>query len=550
MRKLFLAVALVSLLLGAASCAKETGESLVTKEGVSFKAALGKQTRATETTLATLITDNAQLDVYAYRVGDTDLEFGDPFELTYDATKAEWTYSPVRYQPGMPLRYYSLYPSQGAPATTTGLTASDYALTYTIKGTQEDLIAAYVPATDLEVITLTYNHLLSQVNFAVQGLEDVKIVVSDMEVDKVMDTNTYTFSSATWSGTPSQSAGFVAYAYTPVTASLTTLAAGTSTDIVYLGNGGGTNTYDNALMLMPQEFDPAKAGSDGIFSFTYSIDLDTNGDGTFDKNLATSKSVEVNFSDFQTVEWEAGKRYVYVIDFSSYVAGGPITFKVDVTDWEDGTTPATEIAQTVQVAQMTTTDIRKAIELQAAAKAANSALTVFPISIEGSATAKINFIYGFATGDKIRLEFVDQAAADKLTIGDLKMLSGWTVDEATNTDNIVVLTCVTPSQQGATIAANMTGVDNDTKLLTAIYTALDDLTVSPTVGKHTLYTVTVGQNFDANVEIDLSGVTLSSFATGDTIRLVFNSSMPGITITTATGWELSNDGNTFYLIKE
>jgi hypothetical protein len=560
MKKLFLGIALCSLLFGAASCAKETVEQSTKKGAMSFKAALGKQTRAEETTFSSLIEDGAQLNVYAYRVNETE-EFN-KFELTYDDDTEEWTYSPVKYQPGFLLRYYSVYPAfdsdpvaateanpEAGTDATSGVSNDDLTFDYTVAATpdtQKDLIAATVAPTMVEVIHLQYAHLLSQVNFAVQAIEDVKIEIGDITVDAVKDKNTYSFKNNSWGSTPSQSENFAAYKYVPDETSLATLAAGSSAGIVYLGNGkdaASGYTYDNALMLMPQTF---VAGGDGTFSFEFSLTVDIDNDGDFTDTgdggaavKATDEPVTVNFGDFDKLTWESGKRYIYVIDFTSYIAGGPITFTVDVTEWKDAD-ETTDTAQTVQVAQMTAADINEAIALQAAANEDTSSLKVFPINVTGSDNVTISHIYDFDAEDKIVLEFEDATAAGKFVLA-TSYLRGWSRDDD---GKVVTLTCTKPTIYGGSAVANTSAAENDAAIREAIYTATSALNASGDASAYKEYTVKVGKVYGANATLPAPD---GLYNTGDRVYLVFRSAME-LTITEPDGWTLDVLDNVNYIL--
>jgi hypothetical protein len=539
MKRLLFVIAACSLLLGAVSCTRERVERPASDEGViSFRPVLGKQTRASETTLITLEADAAaQLVVNAYPANDATL-FNE-FVLTHDdaALSGHWTYSPVVSQPGYLLRYYSVY-----PAVTGTATATDYSFNYTVKATydiQEDLLAASVEPTLLETIDLQYSHLLSQVNFAVQGMEDVKIEIADITLSKILSTSTYTFSTG-W-GTPSTTASYV---YDPLQVSLVNLASGTSTDIEYLGNGGGEYGNNNALMLMPQTFDPENGGEDGTlsFGFTLTVDLDNDGDftDTPDGAKVFSDTALVNLSDFEQLVWAPGKRYVYVIDFTGYIAGGPINFNVSVDEWED----ATNSAQTVQIATATNISVEAAIILQSQANAANTALTVFPISIgeDFAEVIDITSIYGFDAGDVIRIECVSAAETADLTLS----AAGWTREVV---GRIVVLTCTTPTVQGAEVTADLTSAVDDATLAAAIDAAISTIAATGSATVSTEYTVIVGKDFAAAGSALTPVPASGDFFSGDVIRLKFpNTNANNVVV--ANGWTVTTNGMMVILTKE
>ncbi|MDR0954360.1 MAG: fimbrillin family protein [Rikenellaceae bacterium] len=406
-KKLFLGVAMCAMLFGAASCAKETGESLTTDGGtIQFRPALGKQTRASETTLDGLKAEvasggTAHLDVYAYKAGDATQQ-GAAFELKWDSSESKWVVSNGDQEhPGFALRYYSAYPAvTGTPTT------DDWTFSYTIEADpsdQVDLIGDAVPAQMNAHVNLNYDHLLSQVNFAVVAMPYVKITISNITVTGVTNQASYSFKNGVWTG----HTGTGTYVYVPDGGAKTTLEAGSvaSSSKVDLGNG---TTLSNALMLMPQVFNTS---STATFSFTYSLDLDKDSNGSFETSIASGKSATVNFGDFDKLEWEKGFRYLYVIDFESWFTEGKITFDVQVSGWQD----ATNMAETVQVTNATVAAINAAVTLQSEAKLANNDLNVFPINVvAGIPSSKITIapvLTNFEVGDVIRIECADATEA-------------------------------------------------------------------------------------------------------------------------------------------
>ncbi len=196
---------------------------------------------------------------------------------------------------------------------------------YVVADGNEDLIFASAETTndsqDAATADLTFEHLLSQVNFAVKSPETgadgivYTATINSIEVN-VNSTDTYNAENG-WSGTVTTPETYIY--------NVNGGAGNVSTDgeLVYLGNGGGTYTFENALMLMPQ----APGAGAGSFTFNYTLE----GDGDFEQ----TETITVNFSDLEVAtEWAAGFRYVYVINFET-----PVYIKynvVDVTAWEDG----------------------------------------------------------------------------------------------------------------------------------------------------------------------------------------------------------------------
>lgn len=513
----------------ASSCSKETSESASDNNGISFRAVLGKQTasRAAEFT-GTSWTNADNIVVNAYPVGVATAETS--FTLTTTNGGTTWSYSPAYNQPGYVLRYYSIFPLDNVTGEVAG--TADYSFDYAVAATadaQEDLIAASA-ATSKEEVSLEFNHLLSQVNFAVQGIEDVKIEIGQLAVNGVKSEGTYVFGApGSWSSqkTPAN------YEYLPNGVAthandffeVDGTAADYSPAIAYMGNGGGTYTSDNALMLMPQAFE---AETDGKFSFVFSLTV-KDADGSDDER-AKDVVETVNLCGLDVNTWEPGKRYVYVIDFTSYMQGGPIVFKVNVASWEDAEGSATnDIAQTVHVANVNATSVETAIAKHSSANTATGALKIFPIVVPDAISAEftITRIYGFDAGDKIRIECKDATSAANVKL----RMNGWTSSVA---DHIVTLTCTTPSAQVAAVAA-AGGAADDSEIVTNIEAAIASLSASNAGPDLKDYTITVSDAISTQAEI---ATIAGTYVQGDRIRISCSSAEnAGKIAVTAAGWD-------------
>ena len=427
MKRIFWGLAALPLLIFLVlSCAREIVESKYDKENqITFSAAVGKQTltRATE---FTYWPNAGTFDVRVHQSSDPSTTPLFSWTLTYDLGTTSWSYNggtPVD-QPGYALSYFAVYPlTNVASFATTGTGGS---FQYTVPAVTEDLIAAYTPNESSANVTLTFNHLLSQINFAVQGLTGHKITITNpISLTGVNSVNTYTFGSG-W-GTPTTP---TSYTYVPAAAASvfpTTSAA--SSDILYLGNTGNiaigaNNANNNALMLMPQSFAPT---SGGYFTFGYTITDEFDGAVTNGTGTATAY-----FGDFTTNTWESGKRYLYLIDFSNLFVGGPITFTVVVNAWTD----AANTAQPLYVADASQKAIEQAITAHNDIKSAG--LTIFPISLPVDPTDAIelaDFDDGnFDVGDKIYIYCPTNTGAAFIDLD--AAVTDWSISI---TDNIVIL---------------------------------------------------------------------------------------------------------------
>jgi hypothetical protein len=426
MKYIYLGVAALSMLFGAVGCTTETGETSPNKgEAVSFSVGMKsqKQTRASEIVLDWLQDDaRGDLHVMAYGAGSTALVH--KFGLGWDSAKNAWvdmsTGGKPFLQPGYPLRYYATYPPYQLNAgsftiTNPVVTETDYSFDYfvqtDVENAQEDLLGAFIPATMAHDLKLPLKHLLSEVNFGVKGLSGINIDITGITVQNVLDKGTYSFANG-W-GALGSTAAKGTYTYTPIPGQLALLKQGTHDNIIYLGNSSQGDYYDqnNAIMPMPQEF---KSGSNGSFTVTFS--LTEIGSGTV---VASGKTATVYFRDLDANKWEEGKRYIYVIDFSSYFASGNVTISADVDSWEDANTD-NDAAQVVQVSAPTVAAIHDAITKQSANKKANTTLARFPVHVTDAIAGTLTIsptLENFAVGDKVLIECVDEASANFIKLG-------------------------------------------------------------------------------------------------------------------------------------
>jgi len=312
-------VALLPLLmLLASSCSQEVVESKKDRTNqIAFKAAVGKQTvTKAQEFLNSSWTNGNSFVIHAFNTGGAAFT-PSTFTLTYNS--GSWSYGTPVLHPGpgiTSLTYYAYYPATGV--TTPTFNGTDGSFGYTIQSTQVDLIATKT-VSNLAAVTLTFNHLLSQVNFAIKGFDGVKIEVKNISVNGVKNSGTFAYNAAGWSSL----SGSASYNYTPVGSAITD---GTDA-ILYLGNKGGTNQADNnnanALMLMPQPLGTA------TIKFDYEIK-----NAISEVVMDAANNVEVDLIDL-VANWLPGKRYLFLLDFSSLLSEDYITFTVVVNEWLD-----------------------------------------------------------------------------------------------------------------------------------------------------------------------------------------------------------------------
>ncbi len=310
MKKTFWGLAAIPMLaLLATSCAQETVE---TKDGdnlLTYGVATGKQTlsRAAEATAADL-EDGFDVSVFY-----TDGAAFDPATLTVSGSGGVWSYAgyPV-YHPTTALSHYAAEPAQ-----TFAGGGAEVSFLFTADG-EIDLIAAADETTNADqtaaTAQMTFNHLLSQINFAVTGklADNIAIEIGNITLNGLANASTYTLNNGNTGSWAAPTGDAATYTYT--------FGAADATTGDYVGANGG-------LMLMPQT--PA-----GSFTFTYTLkSADT------DAVIGTDTKV-VPFSSINNTTWEKGLRYLYVINFTSPVT---IEYNVVVNPWQEGTPGAVTI---------------------------------------------------------------------------------------------------------------------------------------------------------------------------------------------------------------
>lgn len=316
MRKTILGAAVLPLLaLMATSCSDERVE---TKDDfgreLTFKATTGKQTisRASEIDYNGL--KSKELTVYAYNARNNS-PFG-TFTIEYVDNK--WTYgNPVFHPTTFELNHYSVYPTDNVTfGTNHG--SFDYEVPND-PADQEDLVAAYAYSTSVApVAQLGYQHILSQVNFAVKGKKGLMVMVGNISLSGVKNKGTFDFLN--WDVDDS-STGFYTYSHDNNNTLTTTGGEEDDEKVYYLGNWSGDNSNSNALMLMPQTLE------DGILIIEFKfIDRDIN------PSTIPYTTALIPLKVLNTTEWKMGKRHLYVLSFDPAYLG----YEASLPEWEDG----------------------------------------------------------------------------------------------------------------------------------------------------------------------------------------------------------------------
>lgn len=340
MKKQFMFMAMAAMLI--ASCSSDDVVSTNTGRAIDFRTSVG--TRGAETT-----TDNIT-KFWVTAIDGKNANYFSKQEFTKDG--AFFTSSPLYYWPAGKLDFVAYSPSEtdlGATVTinNTTKTLADFSPATEI-ASQKDFVTATASGTraanEESGVELTFAHQLSQIEIKAKNTNTGYVYkVVGVRIGKPVSKGTFTFGTNTWALTTTEKANYaVEYTTTP-----RTLAADAATMM------GTAN--DNA-MLLPQQ----------LVAWTPETDKTNTNNGAYIalKIQITTKDGALVYPakgdyDWAAVaintNWEAGKKYVYTLDFSAGagkvdpekptpdptdpfnpgedILGKPIKFTVEVTEW-------------------------------------------------------------------------------------------------------------------------------------------------------------------------------------------------------------------------
>lgn len=347
MKKQIMFMAMTAMLI--ASCSSDDVVSTNTGRAIDFRTSVG--TRGAETTTANIS------KFWVTAIDEAGANYFSKQEFTKD--DAFFTSSPLYYWPAGKLNFVAYSPSEtdlGANVTinNTTKTLADFSPAAKIAD-QKDFVTATATGTkaanETNGVELTFAHQLSQIEIKAKNANTGYVYkVVGVRIGKPVSKGTFTFDSNTWSLTTTEKTNYeVEY-----TAAPRTLAADAATMM------GTAN--DNA-MLLPQQ----------LVAWTPETDKTNTHNGAYIalKIQITTKDGALVYPakgdyDWAAVaintNWEAGKKYVYTLDFSSGagkvdpekpdptdptdpfkpgedILGKPIKFTVTVTEWTSADQP-------------------------------------------------------------------------------------------------------------------------------------------------------------------------------------------------------------------
>ena len=336
-----------------ASCSSDDVVSTNTGRAIDFRTSVG--TRGTETTTANIdkfwvtAIDGAGANYFSKQEYKKEGEF--------------FTSKPLYYWPVGTLNFFAYSPSETDLGATVTInkdtkTLADFSPAAKIAD-QKDFVTATASGTrvdnETKGVKLTFAHQLSQIEIKAKNTNTGYIYkVVGVRIGKPVSKGTFTFSTNTWSLTTTEKANYaVEYTTDP-----RTLTADTDTTMMGAAN-------DNA-MLLPQQ----------LTAWDFKTDQTNTKNGAYIAlkiQITTKDGARVYPAkgdyDWAAVaintNWEAGKKYVYTLDFSNGagkvdpekptpdptdpfkpgedILGGPIKFKVTVTDWIPAIQPDIEM---------------------------------------------------------------------------------------------------------------------------------------------------------------------------------------------------------------
>lgn len=347
MKKQFMFMAMTAMLI--ASCSSDDVVSTNTGRAIDFRTSVG--TRGTETT-----TDNIK-KFWVTAIDEAGANYFSKQEFTKDG--GFFTSSPLYYWPAGTLNFFAYSPSEtdlGGTLTIGNTTKKlkDFSPATEIAN-QKDFVTATASGTraanETNGVELTFAHQLSQIEIKAKNTNTGYIYkVVGVRIGKPVSKGTFTFDTNKWTLTTTEKTNYaVEYATTP-----RTLTADAATMM------GTAN--DNAMLLPQQlaawtpETDKANTNNGAYIALKIQITTKAGARVYPAKGDYDWAAVAIN------TNWEAGKKYVYTLDFSNGagkvdpekpkpvdptdpfnpgedILGKPIKFTVTVTPWAPADQP-------------------------------------------------------------------------------------------------------------------------------------------------------------------------------------------------------------------
>ena len=347
-------MAMIAMLI--ASCSSDDVVSTNTGRAIDFRTSVG--TRGTETTTANID------KFWVTAIDEAGANYFSKQEYKKEKEGAFFTSSPLYYWPAGTLNFFAYSPSEtdlGATVTIDKDTKNlaDFSPATEIAN-QKDFVTATASGTraanETNGVELTFYHRLSQIEIKAKNTNAGYVYkVVGVRIGKPVSKGTFTFGANTWALTTTEKANYaVEYTSAPITL--------TKDSATMMGTAN-----DNAMLLPQQlvawtpETDKANTNKGAYIALKIQI---TTASGA---RVYPAKGKEYDWAAVAVgTNWEAGKKYVYTLDFSNGagkvdpekpeptdptdpfkpgedILGGPIKFKVTVKDWVPAVQPDIEM---------------------------------------------------------------------------------------------------------------------------------------------------------------------------------------------------------------
>ena len=227
-------------------------------------------------------------------------------------TNAEWPTGVTAY----PMNFYAMFPAD-APTTASEGTNPSLSRTVTIADTaaeQTDLLAAKAEAPAKPAsgkLTMTFDHILSKVNFGVIAGHNMAPVIQTVKINNVNNANTYNYILHGWGGTSNGSAD---YSYFQNTASPFTTTGDDTNEEAAVPFYTAPKADSVHLMLMPQA---QGAGA----PFKWDLTATTLADSAYIEVIYRITDVTTPDTPSDYIGYTAGGNYL--TDFPAYAEENP-----------------------------------------------------------------------------------------------------------------------------------------------------------------------------------------------------------------------------------
>lgn len=329
------------------ACSQDETTDVVGKgQQIDFRTAMG--TRATETTTSTL----QKITVTAIDAENenyfTDVEFSKKGSYFTSETPYYW---PVD---GSTLNFYAYSPAATDLGATVTITNASKKLTNYVPATdvseQQDFITATASGSksnEATGVALTFKHQLSQIEIKAKNTDDTHVYkVQGVRIAQPVSKATFDFGTSTWELGSDKATYEVTYKGSEKT-------LGSSAVSIMKTDGDNAMLIPQQLVAWDSDSDKSNTNKGAYLSVLINITED-DGDPVYPTEAGQYGWAAVPID----TNWEAGKRYIYTLDFSNGagkvdpdvpegggddILGSPIKFSVEVDTWKPADDPSGDI---------------------------------------------------------------------------------------------------------------------------------------------------------------------------------------------------------------